>query len=221
MKLSARLLALVVLTFFTVGNANAAGTLAPVQVFSDPALDQPTFLEATPPYQDLIAGYISETADNLIFTWEVADIPDPLTNGVPELAVYYWEFTLDAPGDNVDPIPFSLRASTHRGTATGELESAPCTTENNLITCAAVGGARVTVTVDAAKNQITASVRRRDLRTNGAASGGTSVAVDGATLEEVDLFQGIAAFTSAVAAVPGATGDPADLDDVYVLGSAR
>src|SRR5688500_17258109 len=45
------------------------------KVFEDPLNDggllQPDF---TPPCQDLTAGYISDSADSISFTWEVADL---------------------------------------------------------------------------------------------------------------------------------------------------
>lgn len=220
MKFSARLAALLVVTAFTFGNVHAAGDLAPLQVFTDPQLDQPVLLEATPPYQDLVAGYISETATDITFTWEVVDIPDPLEDGVPNISTYYWEFTLDVPDDGIDPVPFSVRATPDRAGGTGSLESTPCTTENNLLECTPVN-ARVTVAIDAAANTVSATLRRKDLRSNGAQAGGTIIAVDGAELDEIDLFQGIAAFTSLVAVVPGSTADPADLDDIYILGTPR
>ncbi|MFA5889436.1 MAG: hypothetical protein WDA27_00545 [Actinomycetota bacterium] len=200
-----------------VPTAHAAGTLAPVQVFEDDTLDSVLLAEATPEAQDLIAGYIGETDDALTFTWQVVDIPDG-TGGVPEIIHYYWEFTLDVPDDDKDPQAFSLRARAYTpevGRGGGNLQGNCTTTGETLVQCEDIPGAEVTVSVDDIENTITASVRRQDLK-----AGDVTVAVDGAVLDEVDLFQGIATYVGA-GLISGNAADLADMDSPYVLGSPR
>ena len=204
--------------------------MAPVQVLSDPPIDNPVLAEATPPFGDLRAGYIGETDTTIDFTWEVEDIPDPLTTGFSGAATYYWEFTLDDPGDN-PPVPFSLRVGGGQFIARASVQvldqgrtvtvgggslAGNCVTENNITSCTTVEGSSVSVKVDPVNDRVTASVRRKDMR----GADGNSIAVDGATLDEVVLFRGIGALPC-VALCVSTFMDEGDMDAPYVLGSPR
>jgi hypothetical protein len=193
-------------------------------VFTDGQLDGVILADLTPTYQDLVAGYISETATSIDITWEVVDLPDE--TAIPELARYFFEFSiLDeadleqwTPGTCDVAVCFSLRASFDRGgRGVGALEANCTRDETNTVTCQPIGWARVTVTADLVANQITASVRKQDLKKSAL---GQSVAVDGKFLIEEALFQGIAAYTGSSLITSGSTGDQADLDEgFYVLGT--
>lgn len=178
----------------------------PMWVFTDPIGDGVVLEEFTPEWQDLVAGYISESPNEIHFTWEVVDWPaDPLY--VPEIVHFYWEFSLDG-------ARFSLNASfTARGRGQGSLRH-KCTTENNVTSCESVPGALVTVGADGETNRITASVRRRDLRNDQ----NQIIAVQGAELMEDVSFQGIASYTGA-GIIFGAMGDQADQERPYYLGN--
>lgn len=189
------------------GTADFTGDVAArVQVFTDPAGDWPLAREGSPPFSDLVAGFIEETTSLLRFTWRVADWPD-VPGHVSFLPGFYWEFTIGG-------VAFSARILFDvRGNPSGSLES-NCMGEP-IIECDVVPGSVVTGSVNAAANEVTMTVRKTDLRhpTTGAA-----LAVAGATLAEATLFQGIAGFVTLAVLIPGATADPADMDRPYVLG---
>lgn len=214
-------MALAALCMALIAPGAQAATLAPLQVFTDATVDGgPLYPDYELEAMDLVAGFIAETDTSIDFTWQVVDIPDG-TGGIPEVVHFYWEFTLDNPNDGKDPVPFSLRARAETPVLTdagqrnvGTLQS-NCTTSNNVVSCTTIPGSVVTVTVDDAADTITASVRRQDLK-----AGDTELAVDGALLNEADLFEGIASFVAAGVFV-SSTGDYADLDDTYVLGTPR
>jgi hypothetical protein len=207
-----------------------AGELAPVLVLTDPNLDNLTEENDTPlgAASDLVAGYIGETDTSIDLTWQVANL-EPLLEGAPINTLHYWEFGLTNP-DGKSAL-FSVRArmfptpvSTANPTGTpnptwptGQLQS-NCVTANNVVTCSSVPGAVVTITIDSENDQITASVRREDLK----ATTGEALAVDGATLTEAVLFNGISTCVSFVAATSAAACDGGDLDlGAYTLGSPR
>lgn len=207
-----------------------AADLAPVLVLSDPTLDNLTTEDDTPfgAASDLVAGYIAESDAAIDFTWQVANL-EPLLEPAPMNTLHYWEFELTAPGGAT--ALFSVRArmfpapvSTANPTGTpnpnwpvGQLQS-NCVTANNLVTCSPVPGAVVTITIDSENDSITASVRREDLKS----ATGDALAVDGATLAEVDLFNGISTCLSFVAVTSAAACDAGDLDvGSYTLGSPR
>lgn len=184
------------------GTADFAGDVpGEAQVFTDGTLDGILLGEATPPFTDLVTGYIEETPTAINFSWQVVDWPD-IPGFVPAVTYFFWEFQIGttryAVSANVDVV----------GAGQGGLESEPCTQTGNILTCTPVEGAVVTVTHSGATNRITASVRRSDLG---------PAAVDGARLSEVVLFRGIASFIGLLL-VPAATGDEADMARPYVLG---
>lgn len=217
------------------------------RVFEDPQNDgdplQPDF---TPPFQDLVAGYISETTEAIEFSWQVVDIDAMGTNS---MAIFHWEFALGSSIGTVAPCTaagnrcFSVRAAFDlEGAGSGALES-NCA-GMPVVECELLD-AVVTVSIDPEANTVTASVLRSDL----------GDPQDGEVLVEVDLFNGIAAFTRLGLPAEGATTgslhrpvtqpvldaadetspvgvptsvvcscvmDTADMDDIaYVLGSNR
>lgn len=191
----------------------APGNTAPrTQVWTDAAAtsgsDDPLMGEATPPYQDLVAGFIEETPTELKFTWQVADLPDPPLY-VPAVSHYYWDF-------NVGGVTFKVEVDVNaRGQGIGVLEWM-CTRNQNLVECQPVPNAMVTVAVDGVANEITASVRRRDLRDP---NSGLQVAIEGATLADAtDGFLGIAAITDVVVLFSSVTADTAAMVRPYILG---
>lgn len=208
---------LVTLAFGLLASTAHAAALAPMAVFTDSTADGVVLADAQPPFADLIEGSIGETDDALQFVWKVADLPP---GGVPEVAGYFWEFTLDDPNDSNPAAQFSLRA--HLAPATSALATpgdlrGNCTTTGTVVSCSKIP-ASVTVSVDDVNNTVTASVKRADLK----GKDGNSVANSGATLVEAVLFQGIAAYVSPYAVgTSGAGGDQADMDDTYVLGTPR
>lgn len=182
------------------------GNAAQAQVFTDLPQDGVFLAEATPPYQDLVAGYIAEKPSAIELTWQVVDLPDPPLF-VPLVLQLYWDMTIGG-------IPFQATATLDaRGRPTGSLAS-NCTQAGNLIQCENIPSAQVTVTVDPIANTVTASLRRSDLvdpATN------RRLAVDGAKLQEAVLFQGIAAYTG-FGLISGLTGDQADMTRPYIFG---
>jgi hypothetical protein len=222
-------------------NALAAGTLAPMQVFTDGANDHELWGDPTPPPFDLVGGSIAETKETIDFIWQYADIPDG-SGGLFEGNISYWEFAIDDADGVTDPVQYSLRARANYpagagvhvhcqlplpvfgncagvGPGGGQLQG-NCTTANNIISCQTVPGSLVTVSVDDVANTITAKVRRLDLRD----TEGNFIATDGAVLSEVEIFQGIASCQGAVL-ISGNNCDIADMnvneDGSYVLGSPR
>lgn len=191
------------------GNADFTGdVIAQWQAFSDPLADGLLLDDAQPPFVDLTAGFIEETPTGLNFTWQVADIPD-VPGYTPAITFYYWEFEISG-------IRFSVRANIDAlGNGIGRLNTEPCMTTGNIIQCTNDPNAVVTVTKNAVANTVTANVRRVDLDNPAT---GLSVAVAGARLSEVVLFQGIGAFFG-VGLIPAATGDLADMDRPYVFGA--
>ncbi|HEX9712431.1 MAG TPA: hypothetical protein VGB52_07775 [Actinomycetota bacterium] len=168
-------------------SAAVAAPPAEHRVFTDPVNDgDPLQPDATPPFQDLIAGYISETDDAIEFSWQVVDIDDVATS---KLALFHWEFALGATTSTILPCTaegnrcFSVRASFDiEGAGLGALES-NCT-GTPVVTCELLD-AQVTVSIDPDANTVTASVLRADL----------GDPADGEIMAEVELFRGIAAFT--------------------------
>lgn len=220
-------LSLIGLALLMVAQSAQAASLAPLKVFEDATLDQELLLEATPPFADLTAGYISETDSTLTFTWQVLDLPDQSTAGVP-LTNYYYEFTIDDPGAN-PPEAFSLSASgqtakysvtaldqTRSGRVGGGSLESNCVTTGNVIDCTPIPGSVVTVSVDPIANTISATVNRSDLK----GDDGSIIAVDGATLVETELFGGIGAVFCPGVCSEGVM-DKADMDADYVLGTPR
>lgn len=199
-----------------------AANLAPLQVFTDAVADGVLLADATPESADLVAGYISEAnienpaTATISFTWEVVDILDG-TQGIPELQVFYWDMSID-PDATVagDERSFQVVARLGRSNI-GELNGNCTTNQANLTSCVALPGV-VTVSVDAAADTVTATVARKSLKY----AGQSSVAVNGAKLSEVKLFQGIASYISPHRVITSsAGGDQADLDEDYILGAAR
>lgn len=167
--------------------AASAAVVPAHQVFADAVNDgDPGSPDFTPPWQDLVAGYISETADAIEFTWQVVDLPDALTTSS---AAFHWEFAF-ADANAADFVPcteegnrcFSLRADVNlQGGTSGALES-NCG-GSPVVECELLDS-NITVSYDVDANTITASVPRADLRNP----------ADGELLFEVELFRGIAAF---------------------------
>lgn len=207
-----------------------AATLEPMLVLSDAALDNFTQEDDTPlgAASDLVAGYIGETDTSIDFTWQVFNL-EPLLEAAPMNTLHYFEFELENPDGatakfsvraRMFPVPVSRAnptATPNPAWPAGELQS-NCVTTENLVTCSPVPGAVVTVTVDSENDQITASVRREDLKS----ATGEALAVDGASLYESDLFNGISSCVAFVAVTSAAACDAGDLDlGVYTLGSPR
>jgi hypothetical protein len=211
-------LGLVALAVAVLAPIGARADLAPLKVFEDPTLDCVTTAEATPPDQDLVAGYIAETDDSLLFTWQVADLNDAASSGTPELFIWHFEFAIDDPGVN-PPALFSLRARawTVEGVRGGGSLQGNCTNTGGVVQCVAVPGAGGTVAFDTTENTVTAKVRRQDLK----GADGQSVAVAEAHLSEFVLFRGIVSCTTFVAVISSAMCDEADMDADYILGSPR
>lgn len=192
--------------------AALAAPAAEHQVFTDGLNDGgPLAPDYTPPWQDLVAGYIEDTPDTIQFTWEVADF----SIAPPEGVILYWEFALAPTIDEIVPCTedasrcYSVRAFPADVPEPGGQLRANCTTTGSLVQCETIEDAVVEVTVDG--NQVTATVQRSDL----------GDPADGAILYEAELFQGIGAFTGYVL-VSGAMGDLADLDEgFYVVGDHR
>ena len=216
----------VVAALFALAPAALAAAPPEHQVFTDGTNDgSPLAPDFTPAFYDLTAGFISETDDAIAFTWEVVDLPDdPL---YMPFATYFWEFQIAPTLDEAPPACgsggecFSLRAFVgNDGTPGGVVES-NCTNETGaVVDCEVLENVSVSVTVDGAANQITASIPRADLR-DYANTGQDVIAVDGAVLFEVDLFNGIAAHATAGVSCT-CIADTADLDaGIYVLGTNR
>lgn len=195
--------------------ANATGTLAPVQVFEDGTLDSAFLAEATPEAQDLVAGSIGETDEALTFTWKVVDIMPEAEQALAAVS-FYWEFQLDPHVQNLEPGAYSLSVTPNAPDAISNTTlSRNCTKTANLVQCETVEGANIAVDVDAEANTVTATVLRSDLKIEE-----VDFAVDGATLTDVELFDGIATVVG-VGLYSTALADEAVMDEPYVLGSAR
>lgn len=184
------------------------------QVFSDPIGDDELLLEATPPFQDLVAGYVQldREANLLNLTWQVADIPE---TGVPEIVRYMWEFSVAPPGAD-EGVHFQAQA---KFTNVVERNGGPQTTMpagsvtsgcfeqdvvvTNLITCPRV--AEPEVTVDAATEEITIHIPTDVL----VDAEGAPLVVPGAVIAEDEEFRGIVAIAQAVVST-SAMGDLAD-----------
>jgi hypothetical protein len=233
----ARLIAAVVAVVALTPGLASAGADPAHQVLTDPLNDGGLLAgDYTPPWQDLTAGYISDTADTISFTWEVADLSshvpaaqagtpyecadDP--TGAQRCALrrgsahFFWEFALapsvEETGDCTDAAfvsnCFSLRASLDAAGAAAAL-TANCTTTGNVVSCRAIPDADITISIDG--NQLTATLNRSDIGSP----------ADGFILYEQDLFQGIGAYTGAVL-ISGNAGDLANLDEgFYVMGTHR
>lgn len=172
--------------------ALAPASAAPIEdhrVFTDNVNDgDPLAPDATPMFQDLIAGYITETDTTMEFTWQVVDIDDIITN---RFALFHWEFAFGESASTVVPCDaegnrcFTVRAGFGEdGTGLGALES-NCA-GSPVVECELLD-AEVTVTIDADSNAVTASVLRADI----------GEPADGEIMMEptTPLFRGIAAFT--------------------------
>lgn len=204
--------------------SGAAAFSDPVKtlVFEDKQGDDALLAEATPPWQDLKAGYITvnRPSGSLDLTWQVYALP-PVLGGIPDTLRYMWEFSLTPPGGGAgDAVLFQAQAKftnlTDRSFATdgdgngpqlnvgaGKL-SGNCTTANNLVTCVRIG---VTpVTFDVQTNQVTIHIPFSLLKTRA----GAPLVVDGALYRSVVIFKGIVAINQAVAS-SGAMGDSADV----------
>jgi hypothetical protein len=197
------------------GGADFTGDeTGPTQVFEDAVGDSAVLAELTPPYQDLIAGFISETASSLTFTWQVVDFPDPPAV-LPLIAQYYWDFSLQRPGA-VDPVSFQITATFDaRGRGVGDLASSCTTDDTGLTMCNSVPNHGVQVVADGVANTISATVSKGKLKDY--EGGGALQAVDGAVMQEVENFQGIGAYTSFVVVISGLMADLADMTP-YGLG---
>jgi hypothetical protein len=215
---------LVLAVLMIASGAHASGNLAPVQVLTDSLADNVTTEDATPAAaSDLVAGFIGETDSSIDFVWQVASLDDTLAASGPTPVIMYYEFQLIAPDGSEGLFSVRARLAPAAGTGgviatfpTGSLQG-NCTTTGTLVTCTPVAGAQVTVTVDAATDTVKASVRRTDLKSNG----GAELAVDGTTLDEATLFDGIATCMTTPVVTPGSACDQGDLDDTYVLGTPR
>lgn len=186
------------------------------QVFTDPLLDggplRPLAVPTpTPSWEDLVAGYVSEDADSIDFTWEVDDI-EPLP--LPEsYATYYWEFAFAPVGQT--PVPCDYPGNSCVAVQADSLGrgvvSTNCSRLFTQLRCAPVPGPVMTVHIDYAADQITASVQRTAL-------GDPS---DGLLMHEAEIFEGIGSTTAARAYAWAGNMDTADLDAPYVVGSHR
>jgi hypothetical protein len=208
-------LAALAMSMVAVPSHAAPGDLEPVAVFEDGAGDGPIGA-GVDAYQDLTAGYIAEDAKNITLIWQVDDIPDPLTNGVPAISAYYWDFSIDDAANgrgkqsyelSVAPNPINLGATLGQN----------CTLTGTLWSCAAIG-AKMTLKIDSIADTISVSIARSSLKDP---TTGKSIAENGAVLEQQVFFAGIGAFTTTPAVTPGGTEDDATMDDVYILGTPR
>jgi hypothetical protein len=228
-------MSLVALVVFMTASSAHATTLAPIQVFTDGLKDTAVAAQATPPGQDLVAGFIGESDTTIDFTWQVADLPDPVNDavpqkGVPDAFAYYWNFQIGAPGAET-PTLFELTATpsmyeysvnqpdVKQGrTHTQAVLAANCTTTGgSLITCTRVPGSLVTLSIDGVANTITAHVRRSDMRD----ASGNALAVDGSELVDTTIFNNIAGCTTTPVVTSGNMCDDATMDETYVLGTPR
>jgi hypothetical protein len=214
------------LSMFAAPAAHAT-TLAPVAVFSDPLADGFTGEDITPvgAINDLTAGYIGETEDSLQFVFQVADVVDvaPAT-GVPILAAFNWDFSLQNPDVTGAPTAFEL--SVAAPIIPGQhvpymfdnsYLGGNCTTTGTVINCPEIAGTVVTTSWDAAANTVTANVRRADLKD----AKGNLLAVDGSVLAQAELWNGISVGPTIGVLEPGNTVDLAVMDEDYVLGTPR
>ena len=177
-----------------------AAPIAEHKVFTDPVNGgAPLGPDATQPYMDLVAGYITETTDAIEFSWQVVLIDDLATN---RLVNFYYEFAIGESLTTIVPCNaegnrcFSLTAGFNEDNAGQGTLRSNCGGDV-VITCQALP-ATVTVTIDAASNSVTASVPRADL----------GDPADGEVLVEQNLFQGIGAFQRLGAPWGGETSRP-------------
>lgn len=195
------------------------GGNAPVTVGTDPEGDPAVPL---PPEtgNDLVAAYVGQTdvfTQDLQFIFHVSQLP--ASGGVPELVRYSWDFGVDtgqgAPTlfqidgkfTNVTGSAYAQNPDTR--TPAFNLEG-NCTQDGNIISCEQI--AQLSTTMDAATGKITVTVPRSDLEEQ---IGGP---VDGAAIQQADIFEGIAVLPSAVFSASG-TGDTllADQVDYYTV----
>lgn len=192
------------------------------QVFTDKLYDDALLVEATPPVQDLTAGFVAVERDarTLDLTWQVADLPDEL-GGLPEVVRYMWEFTITPPAGDpaTDAMFFAAqakwsnvvdRARIQSGNlpqtetkGAGKLEG-NCERIQNVISCSRIGDPAVTI--DAVANQLTIHIPFAMLK----AKDGSDLMVDGAIISPAVNFKGIVAIAQAVFSY-GAMGDTADI----------
>lgn len=190
--------------------------LPPLQVSIDPVDDGVLLADLQPEYIDIVAAYIAEDAQHLIFTWEMAEIND--VTGPAIDAQYWWEFALDDQDGLDDPVTFALSVAKTRGSWRADLDK-NCRIVGGELTCDDVS-ATIDVTEDYAANTVTAKVKRNVLRD---ANNVRIASLDGTILTEVDIFVGIAALQGVVAtAFNNVTDDVADLTELeegmYILG---
>lgn len=237
MRSAFRFISIVLAAGILVAPHAQGATLAPVNVLSDPSGDHPLGDDATPlgSASDIVGGAIGETDDAIQLVWQVADLRDELAPPVPMITILYFEFQLSNPINGATGL-FSVRARLYPDEprpSTGDPTNVPspqvpptwpwgglysnCQTTGNVVSCTYNQQAPVTVTADVAANTITASVPRAFLKSNN----GQELAVDGATLQDQQLFRGVANCVSTVAVIAADLCDLAVMDDSYTLGSAR
>jgi len=230
-------LAALAVMMFAVPTAHAE-TLESVVVFQDGIADNFSGFDTTPLESgaDLVAGLVGETDATLNLTWQVVDLNDVLAPAVPEHLIYYWEIQLKEPNHGKSA-QYQIYARLFPGEPTpvntNNPTAGPIMPDNvppywpyaavkgdcggtTLITCPKLIGYPA-VSVDAAANTVTVKVPRNFLK----ASDGTPLAVDGAVMSQVKIFQGMTVCVPAQQVTNSATCDLASMDDDYTLGTPR
>lgn len=196
------------------------GGNAPVTVGTDPEGDPVVPL---PPQtgNDLVAAYVGQTdvfTEDLEFTWKLSQLP--ASGGTPEFIRYQWDFGIDTGSGAPTLFQIDGKFTNVSGSAAGQdpdtrtpafnLEG-NCVNQDNIITCEVI--APLSATMDAATGTITATIPRSILEEQ---VGGS---IDGAMVQQAEIFQGIAVLPSAIFSASG-TGDQlvADQVDYYQVG---
>lgn len=122
---------------------------------------------------------------DLVFTYHMEDAS---TSQVPEFVQYYWDFGIKLPGEGVEALQISGKATSSSGSPAFTLDS-DCATEGNTFDCAS--SRDIDASFDAAANTVTVTVPMELLEK-------TYGPLDGAAIVPAKLFSGIAAQPSLI-----------------------
>lgn len=198
------------------------GGQAPVQIGSDEEGDPITPL---PPEtgNDLVAAFVGQpdpVGGDLEFAFGLSELPP--SGGVPEFIRYFWDFGVHVGGETTlfqvegrftNVIGDAIGQNPQARTPAFDLEG-NCTQDGAIISCEKI--AELDATFDTARDQIRVTVPRSLLEDQ---VGGS---LDGATIQEASIFQGIAVLPAVVGSVSG-TGDQLfpDFVDYYDVASRQ